>query len=214
MRKVLSSTLALAALYLIPLAPEPALLLHWRIVVLGAFCIVLFMTQPAISVKESRGHAGSDRYSVLGIIVSAALCQILAVLEWAYLPADPRSIRSPLLVAGGGLLMLGGLSIRLWAISLLGRFFTATVRVQSGQQVVTGGPFRLVRHPSYLGSFLCIVSGALFLEAFLSCVAAIGIMLAAYMYRINAEETAMISSFGEEYLSYSSRSYRMIPGLW
>lgn len=40
---------------------------------------------------------------------------------------------------------------RQWAIVLLGRYFTVTVRVRAGQPVVDRGPYRWVRHSSYSG---------------------------------------------------------------
>jgi protein-S-isoprenylcysteine O-methyltransferase Ste14 len=51
-----------------------------------------------------------------------------------------------------------GLTIRLWAIVALGRAFRTTVEVDAGQAVVSTGPYRWVRHPSYSG-LLLIVTG-------------------------------------------------------
>jgi len=42
-----------------------------------------------------------------------------------------------------------GLVLRQWAIAVLGRFFTLTVKVQSHHTLVESGPYRLLRHPSY-----------------------------------------------------------------
>src|SRR5687768_6527971 len=44
-----------------------------------------------------------------------------------------------------------GLSIRVWSIRTLGRFFIYTVRVEEGHSVVDTGPYSAVRHPSYTG---------------------------------------------------------------
>ena len=67
-----------------------------------------------------------------------------------------RFWRWPVFVVGL-VLMWSGIVVRQWAIALLGRFFTVDVRVQSGQTVVDGGPYRWVRHPSYSGMILTLV---------------------------------------------------------
>lgn len=47
--------------------------------------------------------------------------------------------------------------LRLWAVWVLGPFFTVVVRVSDQQTVVDRGPYRWVRHPSYLGLLLTTV---------------------------------------------------------
>src|SRR6266700_2410767 len=51
----------------------------------------------------------------------------------------------------GVALVYAGLAFRLYAIRVLGRYFTASVAVVADQQVVEDGPYRLIRHPSYTG---------------------------------------------------------------
>lgn len=60
-----------------------------------------------------------------------------------------------LLVAGGG-------AINNYAVAV-NRFFSALVRIQRGRghRVVDAGPYRVVRHPGYVGSILATVGAAL-----------------------------------------------------
>jgi len=44
---------------------------------------------------------------------------------------------------------------------VLGRFFTRTLRVTGEQRVVSDGPYRVVRHPGYLGDILMWTGAAL-----------------------------------------------------
>lgn len=46
--------------------------------------------------------------------------------------------------------MCAGIAIRQWSVALLGQLFTIDVRVHPDQTVVERGPYRWVRHPSYL----------------------------------------------------------------
>ncbi|KAG2029971.1 hypothetical protein BDR03DRAFT_987405 [Suillus americanus] len=62
------------------------------------------------------------------------------------------SITSPVL-AGTALIVIGGF-IRWWCFRTLGRFFTFKLSVRKGHQLVTSGPYGVVRHPSYAGAAL------------------------------------------------------------
>ncbi|KAJ8586460.1 hypothetical protein M405DRAFT_823386, partial [Rhizopogon salebrosus TDB-379] len=51
---------------------------------------------------------------------------------------------------GSTLTITGGL-IRWWCFRTLGRFFTFELSVRKGHQLVTTGPYAVIRHPSYTG---------------------------------------------------------------
>src|SRR5262245_41572676 len=78
---------------------------------------------------------------IAGFVAGFALAGVAAL----DLPAPTAWLALGLVVAWLGMLL------RLWAVRTLGPLFTTTVTVQPGHRVITGGPYRLVRHPSYLG---------------------------------------------------------------
>jgi len=71
-------------------------------------------------------------------------------LGWSrhYLGAEPLWLKvlSPALVLAGLLLML-----RVFAVN---SFASRTIQLEAGQKVISGGPYRIVRHPMYLGSVM------------------------------------------------------------
>ena len=73
-------------------------------------------------------------------------------------------------VAGIALIVLG-VALRAWSIATLGRFFQYHIEVQPGHRVVTEGPYRYVRHPSYSGLALILAGFALATGDVLSLVA-------------------------------------------
>src|ERR1035437_7867507 len=78
------------------------------------------------------------------LVASVALTQVLGrrgTLPW------PGDLLWP--VVAGIVLMAAGIGLRIWSIATLGRFFQYWIQVQPGHRVVTGGPYRYVRHPSY-----------------------------------------------------------------
>ena len=81
-----------------------------------------------------------------------------------------------------------GLALRIWAIAALGGAFRTTVEVEPGQTVVSTGPYRWIRHPSYAGLLLIVAGFG----------AALG------NYRV----------LGEAYRTYQSDRARLIPRLW
>jgi methyltransferase len=57
----------------------------------------------------------------------------------------------------GWSMLLLGQGLRWWTITTLGRRWTTRIIVLPGAPLVEGGPFRLLRHPNYLGVWLEIV---------------------------------------------------------
>ncbi len=111
-------------------------------------------------------------------------------------------------------MMLIGLALRIWAMTVLGQFYTRTLRTTSDQQIVREGPYRLIRHPGYLASLLFWIGAGL---ATANWLVAAGITLAfilAYRSRIRAEETMLLATFGQAYKDYSQQTWRLIPFLF
>jgi protein-S-isoprenylcysteine O-methyltransferase len=111
-------------------------------------------------------------------------------------------------------LMAGGEALRIWAIGTLGRFFTPVVRTQAGQGVVRRGPYRLLRHPSYTGTFCTLVGVGLAVGCGGGADLLLALPLPAYLYRIHVEERALLAALGAEYAAYMRATWRVVPGIW
>jgi protein-S-isoprenylcysteine O-methyltransferase Ste14 len=111
----------------------------------------------------------------------------------------------------GLLVMLGGLMLRYWAAKTLGEFYTRTLQTVEGQQIVAQIPYRVIRHPGYLGTFLMEIGAGLALSNWivLAIITIIGSRSRAY--RIQVEEEMLTTVFGEEYRIYSEKTWRLIP---
>ncbi len=110
--------------------------------------------------------------------------------------------------------MLLGLILRLQATRTLGAFFTRTLVAAADQPIIQKGPYRVVRHPGYLGDLLMWIGASMatqngFAIAFITCV-----MLLAYAYRIRREETMLRVTLGESYAAYMARTKRLIPFIY
>jgi protein-S-isoprenylcysteine O-methyltransferase Ste14 len=82
------------------------------------------------------------------------------------------------------------------------------------QSVITSGPYRALRHPSYAGILLLLTGVGIMLGNWLSLAALILLPLIGFMNRIRVEEAALSGTLGEAYTSYARGRKRMIPFLW
>lgn len=212
MKKLPSLLMFIGIGYLLPLFAKPSLMLHPFMWILVAGCAVVVLTQPDASPDELKATAETDRNSYLVIYACAVIGIIAPIIEWAYLK-PLHSTWNAVSIAGLGII-LSGLALRVWSIQVLGRFFTATVQLQEGHQLVKRGPYRLLRHPSYVGAYMAYIGSALLLNAYLGGLIAAVAMAIAYSYRMATEESALRQQFGEEYAAYQRQTYRFLPGVW
>ncbi|MDE2489528.1 MAG: isoprenylcysteine carboxylmethyltransferase family protein [Elusimicrobia bacterium] len=111
-------------------------------------------------------------------------------------------------------LTVGGMGFRLWAVRLLGRYFTRDVRVSADQPVVEAGPYRLIRHPSYTGALAAGAGVGLALGAWPCPLLILAGKVPSFLYRIRVEEAALVEAIGEPYRAYRARTKRLIPHVW
>ena len=113
----------------------------------------------------------------------------------------------------GIFLMLLGVLVRQWAIAVLGRFFSTSVRIVEDHRVVEKGPYRLVRHPSYTGLLVTFIGIALAVQSWAALIVLLGFFTVSFGYRIRVEEKTLLSELGDSYASYMKRTKRLIPYL-
>ena len=212
MKKLPSIALFLLVFYWVPLVTAPELRYTWPVLVLAFFCTVLFATQPALSVNDSRAHKGTDGWTIWLILSVSGIGQIVSLVEWAFFRGAPQMLDA--WAISGIALLAFGTAFRLWAIRTLDRAFSATVQIKEGQQLITAGPYRWLRHPSYTGAWLAMIGAALLMHSYLGLVLMGPGMLLVYMRRIAVEEKTLEAGFGEAYLTMKQNTQRLLPGVW
>lgn len=212
MKKIVISMISNTLMILLPLLPKPELMIHPKILIIISAGIIIWLTQPTFSLKETQEQKNSDKSSVILILVMSFISIAFPIIIWAYF-GQKQSSYGLGFVAGLCMIVIG-LAYRAWAVQKLGKYFTPTVQIQSEHRLITSGPYKLVRHPSYMGAFLVITGCALSLETLIgyliSCIA----MAFAYKTRIAIEEKELETHFGEMYRDYKNQSKRLIPFLW
>ena len=93
------------------------------------------------------------------------------------------------------------------------QFASRVIEVEKGQKVIQSGPYRLVRHPMYLGAILMYVASPLALGSYWAVIPAIFI-IPIFIARILNEESVLAKEL-EGYSEYKLITrYRLIPGIW
>jgi protein-S-isoprenylcysteine O-methyltransferase Ste14 len=115
---------------------------------------------------------------------------------------------------GSVVLLAAGLVVRITAIFTLGKWFTANVATHAAQKIQRAGPYRLVRHPSYLGMEIIFLAIGLYTHDWACLAVAFVPPTIAVLYRIHVEEAALLGAFGEEYADYMRTTKRLIPGVY
>jgi protein-S-isoprenylcysteine O-methyltransferase Ste14 len=113
---------------------------------------------------------------------------------------------------GVALYAVGGV-LRLWPVFVLGNRFSGFVAIQPDHRLVTGGIYRVIRHPSYLGMIVLMAGWGLAFRSVVGLLLAVA-MIPVVVGRIEAEERLLASQFGEEYEAFRRRTSRLIPGIW
>lgn len=154
--------------------------------------------------------AGADRASLWIVWVTITLAVVAAIqlapTGLGALPGDGRAWA----VAGLVVIVLG-LVVRWTAIVTLKQAFTVDVAIAPEQRIVERGLYRILRHPSYSGGLLSFLGlGLVYANGLCEAVLLVPIT-AAYLYRIHVEEAALRAAFGEDFVRYSSRTWRLIP---
>ena len=131
-------------------------------------------------------------------------------LGWLFPAAAIPWQRTALFLLGVTFIPLG-VVLRWYAIWTLGRYFTRDVAVSADQQVVQYGPYRVIRHPAYSGTFLTMLGVGLAMTNWASLISLLICVFAGHLYRVIVEERALIRIIGQPYVEYMRSTKRFIP---
>lgn len=115
---------------------------------------------------------------------------------------------------GAMLIVSGGYALVVWATGV-NAFFSQVVRIQSerGHTVISSGPYRVVRHPAYVGMGLVMLGAPIMLGSWWALIP--GVIAALLMIVRTALEDKTLQSELPGYTEYAQHTrYRLVPGVW
>lgn len=161
---------------------------------------------------EAEGTRDWDRILLVvigmwGPVITAIVAGLDHRFNWSRQLADGIQGVAALLVALG-------YALGVWAM-VENRFFSAVARIQSdrGQVVISSGPYRLVRHPAYLGAVIAGLAMPVMLNTCWALIPSIFLIIAV-IFRTHMEDRMLIDEL-EEYDDYAKQTrWRLFPGIW
>jgi protein-S-isoprenylcysteine O-methyltransferase Ste14 len=166
-------------------------------VVFLALVVVLFAIRRR-GIKGQRAGLGPAAVALVGTF-------LLNVV--AYLPIED-STSTASLFASSVVVLLGTL-FTIWSLAVLGRCFGLFPEVRG---LVLRGPYRLVRHPAYLGEVVAAL-GLLLAKPHPLVFAMVAVFVGFQYWRTVHEERALSLAYPAEYPAYAQRVSRLLPGV-
>jgi protein-S-isoprenylcysteine O-methyltransferase Ste14 len=180
-------------------------------------CLALFgFAILDVRLMKERWLPGRNGRSAALVAVSrvlAALHFVSAALDvgrfhWSGRIAAPVQASALVLVALGGAFIL-------WAMAV-NPFFSTVVRIQDdrGHQVISDGPYRIVRHPGYALMFVIVLANGVALGSWWATIPMAAVLIPILLWRTTAED-CFLHEHLEGYVEYAHRvRYLLIPGIW
>ena len=110
----------------------------------------------------------------------------------------------------GLILIIPGFLLMQAAEKYLDKQFSIQVTLQEDHKLIRNGPYKLIRHPRYLGILLFFLGISFTFRSLLGMLLIIALALV-FVWRIYMEESLMHQEFGEEWETYCRQSWRMFP---
>jgi len=164
---------------------------------------------------RTTGRTGSWLRSPWFYLTSSALFFGVCYFGWIPLPLNYSPPDRVGMLALGSLLYFPGMSFALWGRLALGKnYFASTgfgAQLFADHQLVTRGPFAIVRHPMYTGIFLAALGSLLIYPTWTTLLFACFAPLTSV--RARREEAALSAEFGEQWQDYCHRVPAFFPRL-
>jgi protein-S-isoprenylcysteine O-methyltransferase Ste14 len=183
--------------------PDPALGFAW-LVFLGYWLIARFSVN-----RMARPEPGSTLLLRILIMVGAYWLLFrqdprFGILNRRWIPRDDR------IVLAGVLLTWSGVAFAIWARYHLGRFWSATVALREGHQLIRSGPYANIRHPIYTGMLTAVLGTTLAVGRYRALVAFV-VILAGFIAKSRQEEKLLDAQFGPAFEDHRRHTGFFLP---
>jgi protein-S-isoprenylcysteine O-methyltransferase Ste14 len=136
---------------------------------------------------------------------------IAYMINPAWMAWSAMALPSWLRWSGIGFFVLA-VALLTWTLPALGTNLTDTVVTRKHHTLVTGGPYRWIRHPFYDAMVLITLGSALIAANWFVLVSG-AVVFALLALRSRVEEEQLAARFGEPYRDYRNRTGRFLPKL-
>jgi protein-S-isoprenylcysteine O-methyltransferase Ste14 len=143
------------------------------------------------------------------LIAIALLSTTRIPLPWLYLRLWPVGFWPFWL---GAAVTIPGLLFAVWAREHLGSNWSRSVTIKQDHELITTGPYAVVRHPIYTGILTGFLGMAIAISQVRGFIVFVLIFLV-FWIKLRMEEQWMRSQFGETYATYARQTAALVPYL-
>jgi len=190
---------------LLPLISRAAVIVGWVI-----FFLFFVVRHPTASGTEAKRDPVSRLGIFLQMISFAMVWAVQRPLPSRLMPLDAgeivRDVAAPVV-------SIASIALGLLAVRTLGRQWSYTARLVDGHELITTGPYGLVRHPIYTGMLGKLVATSLAFGHWIMLPIALAVFLAGTIVRVRSEETLLRGAFGARFEEYARKVPAFIPFL-
>jgi len=158
--------------------------------------------------KEETGKG--NKTSDYGTCELYAIGQAAVILSALWLTPVQGSLDTIHII--GFIIFLGGISLRLFAIKTLGKYYSHIVREIDNHEIIDSGPYSFIRHPAYAGMILANLGVVIFFFNLITLTLFCLVLLPAIVLRILIEEKTLYKI--DKYSMYAKDRRRLLPGIW
>jgi protein-S-isoprenylcysteine O-methyltransferase Ste14 len=112
----------------------------------------------------------------------------------------------------GAALTVAGLLFGVWAREHLGSNWSRSVTIKQGHELITTGPYAVVRHPIYTGVLIGFFGMAIAISQVRGFLVFVLIFFVLWV-KLRMEEEWMHSQFGETYATHARQTAALVPYL-
>ena len=184
----------------------------YRWIIAGFWLLfVAYWAIAAVGAKRSAGRRRWHREIGLRLIVMLLIVALLQSRSLRQFLAQIRRSASHSDILGwtGVALCLLGIGLAINARRHLGRNWGMPMSRKEQPDLVTSGPYALIRHPIYTGLMLAMLGSAIGINVFWALLL---VPVGAYfIYSARREEAVMLQLFPEQYAAYRARTGMLAP---
>lgn len=188
-------------------------MLYSSIVMVALYLLWLAVESKVAMGETKKGNTKLDSGTLEFYAMGRALVVISALAvptATALVPTQWKSF-GPWAIVGIALFVVS-ISFRLYAISVLGRFYSHRVRVTEGHQIINTGPYRFLRHPAYTGMIFGHLGVLIFFFNWVTLAVYACMFVPSIVARILVEEKVLFQIKG--YPEYAKDRKRVVPFVW
>jgi protein-S-isoprenylcysteine O-methyltransferase Ste14 len=164
---------------------------------------------------RTSGRAAGWLRSALFYLLATTFFLIISIYFWKPLSVNLSAVEHLIFLLVGAILYFTGMAFILWSRLTLGKlYFVSTsfsAQLYADHQLVTRGPFAIVRHPIYLGLIAAALGSLLLYQTWTAL--AYAVFAPFILFRAHREEQALAAEFGEEWQNYCRRVPAFFPRL-